>query len=122
MYMNEQLIRSTVSTHNRNHKANKKSMNKVKLARLGALLAAGLLIIILSLFISLFGGDQDALAAANGSALKSTVEVDRGDTLWSIANEHLEQGQNVSEYIYELKRVNQLKSNVLHEGQILVLP
>lgn len=121
MYMNEQLIRSSRTT-GKNNRRDVKTMNRMKLARIGALLTAGLLILILSLCISLFGGDQDAFAAPNGSQVKQTVDVDRGDTLWGIANQHVKKGQSVREYMYELKRVNQLTSNMLFEGQVLILP
>ncbi|NOU96960.1 LysM peptidoglycan-binding domain-containing protein [Paenibacillus sp. LMG 31456] len=70
----------------------------------------------------MLGGDQDALAASSSSHIKQTFEIEKGDTLWKIANQHAPKGQDVREYMYEIKLLNGLKSNLLQEGQLLQLP
>ncbi|TDF99849.1 LysM peptidoglycan-binding domain-containing protein [Paenibacillus piri] len=69
----------------------------------------------------MIGGEKDAFAASSPTANQS-VEIVMGDTLWSIAGQHVHKGQDVREYINELKKLNGLKSNILQEGQVLLLP
>lgn len=121
MYMNEQLLSKSVMS-DKDHGRHQGRVSNSRLAKFTALLTVGLLILVLSLCLSLFGGDRDVFAASNGSQTQRFVDVVKGDTLWSIANQHVKKGQSVPEYISELKRVNHLTSNILHEGQVLILP
>jgi LysM repeat protein len=45
--------------------------------------------------------------------------VSKGDTLWSIASEL---NGNIRENIYEIKKINNLKTSYIYEGQELQLP
>ena len=45
--------------------------------------------------------------------------VSTGDTLWSIASEHKKSGQDVREYIYELRQLNNLDDCIIYPGQVL---
>ncbi|RXI98709.1 LysM peptidoglycan-binding domain-containing protein [Anaerobacillus alkaliphilus] len=49
------------------------------------------------------------------------VEVLSGDTLWSIASKHTE-GMSILSYITILKRENNLTSDHIYPGQILLVP
>ncbi|MFD0872522.1 cell division suppressor protein YneA [Chlamydia abortus] len=61
--------------------------------------------------------------ARTGSvAVRKEIDVAPGDTLWSIASKHAPEGESTRSYINKIKKVNQLQSSVLHEGQILFLP
>jgi nucleoid-associated protein YgaU len=121
MYMNEQLfhrpVNSTIAKQSflRHH-------NSAKLSKIAGLLAAILIVLIISLTFPILGGEQDALAASSGSHVQQTVEIAKGDTLWNIAHKHTPAGTDVREYIYQLKALNGLKTNLLFEGQILILP
>ena len=44
-----------------------------------------------------------------------------GETLWSIATEHKRDGQDVREYIYELRKINNLKDCTLQIGQEILI-
>ncbi|GIP32632.1 LysM peptidoglycan-binding domain-containing protein [Paenibacillus sp. J2TS4] len=55
-------------------------------------------------------------------AIRKEIDVAPGDTLWSIANKHAPEGEDVRAYLSKIKKMNQLKSVVLHEGQLLYLP
>ncbi|OMF20223.1 hypothetical protein BK127_03000 [Paenibacillus sp. FSL H7-0331] len=70
----------------------------------------------------MLGGDLDAYASSDHTPIEYSVEIVNGDTLWSIASKHVHKGQDVREYIYNLKKVNGLKSSILQEGQTLRLP
>ncbi|MED4602950.1 LysM peptidoglycan-binding domain-containing protein [Paenibacillus validus] len=93
--------------------------------RLGRLALTGLvlaMIIGISTVITALLGNSGAYAAASLPAEQHTVIVERGDTLWSIANEHIAKGGNPREYIYELKKKNGLKDASIRAGQQLLLP
>lgn len=50
------------------------------------------------------------------------VYVAEGDTLWGIASSYKKPGRDIREFIYELKRINSLKSSELYIGQVIVIP
>ncbi len=45
------------------------------------------------------------------------ITVSTGDTLWSIACEYKKDGQDVREYIYELRKLNNLENCTIYPGQ-----
>lgn len=118
--MNEQLIQNSMVSVKGKYALKNRRYRRA--TRMLGLLTVALLILIASLCISLVGGDSDVFAAGNGSHVKQTVEVSKGDTLWGIANQYAGKGRNVREYMDEVKQANHLKSNVLQVGQVLILP
>lgn len=50
-----------------------------------------------------------------------SVYVNKGDTLWDIAKKYKRNG-DIREYIKEIKRINNLKSGTIYEGDILMVP
>lgn len=46
--------------------------------------------------------------------------VQKGDTLWNIASEYASEHQDLREYIYQLKQVNNIDSS-LKEGQTIII-
>ncbi len=59
---------------------------------------------------------------ANGTPFE-TVEyrVQAGDSLWSIAADHVE-GRDIRSTIGEIQRINELDGSVIYAGQTLELP
>ena len=53
-----------------------------------------------------------------GSAAVSTYTVQKGDSLWAIAEKHLGNGTRYN----EIKKLNGLTSDVIYAGQVLKLP
>ena len=47
------------------------------------------------------------------------ITVSAGDTLWSISCEYKKDGQDVREYIYELRKLNNLTDCTIYPGQVL---
>lgn len=47
------------------------------------------------------------------------ITVSTGDTLWSIASEYKKDGQDVREYIYELRKLNNLDDCTIYPNQVL---
>lgn len=53
----------------------------------------------------------------------TTVSIERGDTLWTIAqNYYTEENQSMKSYIEEIKECNHLSSSRIKEGQNLIIP
>lgn len=46
--------------------------------------------------------------------------IQSGDTLWSIAEENASEHQSIQEYVYKLKRVNNITSNI-EVGQVITI-
>lgn len=50
------------------------------------------------------------------------IEVKKGDSLWSIAGEHMENsGMTTAQYVKELKIMNGLKEDTIHSGNYLTI-
>ncbi len=48
-----------------------------------------------------------------------TYTVNKGDTLWTIVQEYKASNKDTRQYIYELKRVNNMTTSNIYEGQEL---
>ena len=53
-----------------------------------------------------------------------SIEISKGDTLWSIAEEHIDKShyKNVSEYINEVKAMNSIASDNIVSGSYIIIP
>lgn len=60
-------------------------------------------------------------AQGYGEPVRRTVTVSRGDSLWRIALKNKKRG-DTRKYIYEIKRLNNLKSSDIYPGDELLLP
>ena len=69
---------------------------------------------ITNLFISIFN-----CVSAQKVVEYEDYTVVQGDTLWSIASENLKSGQDIREYIYELREINNLNDCLLYPNQII---
>ena len=78
---------------------------------------------VLSVIILMFAFSSFADAHNDREKLYTSVRVEEGDTLWSLANEYssVEYKDNNS-YIKEVKKLNHISDEVIHEGSYLVLP
>ena len=45
--------------------------------------------------------------------------VSAGQTLWDIAEENKQDGQDVREYVYNLRKLNNIDDCIIYEGQVL---
>lgn len=51
-----------------------------------------------------------------------SIQVNSGDTLWSIAGEYMdEDSESITEYVELLKDINRLDSSEIHEGRYLTV-
>jgi LysM repeat protein len=86
-------------------------------------------VVCISLFcaLSLSIGIITTKAAAKNNELRTkqvfSMEIQKGDTLWSIAKEHItDEYDDINEYIHEIKTSNGLVSDTIHEGAYLIIP
>ena len=53
----------------------------------------------------------------------TSVKVEKNDTLWNIAEKYYTyEYEDVSAYVEEIKRANNLKGDTIHEGNYIVVP
>ena len=80
----------------------------------------------LLLMIFLFGADKSEKSAdASTYNVKyfKCITVDEDDTLWSIAEENMsEEYDSISDYIDEVKSINNLGGDKIYNGATLVIP
>ena len=65
--------------------------------------------------------DNSGLESESKKCYKS-IELQEGDTLWGIAELYMDDNYNsIDEYISELKEINNLDSDEIHEGHYLMV-
>ena len=63
-------------------------------------------------------------AAKNDEVLETyykSIEIEKGDSLWDIAQEYKADNESTASYIKALMSLNNLTSDTIHEGQHLVV-
>ncbi len=78
-------------------------------------------ITILFSIISMISGFSNLKDNRNISEYR-TVNVIEGDTLWNIAKENISEKEDVRDYIYIIRKVNNLESANIHSGDQLLIP
>lgn len=51
-----------------------------------------------------------------------TINVMQGDTLWNIAKENISENEDIRDYIYVIRKVNNLESANIHPGDQILIP
>lgn len=112
---------------NRQESRNRAKQRRAKVVakrRMILLLTTVLLITIGSIvFGSIFSSAQTN-AEESGIQYKyyKSIQIEKGDTLWSIAKEYRTDAYNsTQEYIDELMEINNLTSDEIHHGQYLIV-
>lgn len=64
------------------------------------------------------------VSANNEAVIKYiTIKVEKGDTIWKIAEEYYEEPcGDIREYVYEIKECNNLENYNINEGHYLCIP
>ncbi len=52
---------------------------------------------------------------------QETIYVCEDDTLWSIAEDYKKPNQDIREYIYEIKKINNMENATIYEGQEITI-
>ena len=62
-------------------------------------------------------------ASGRGNDFKyKTVQVYSGDTIWSIAKENNHKNKDIRQYIYEIRKINNLNSINIKPGDTIKIP
>ncbi|MGB8453863.1 MAG: LysM peptidoglycan-binding domain-containing protein [Anaerocolumna sp.] len=83
------------------------------------------LIILTSMILSLsiITTKVTAERAATREKLVTSVKIEKGDSLWSIASQYItEEYTDMNSYIDEIMNSNGLTSDVIHEGNYIIVP
>ncbi|NLP35382.1 MAG: LysM peptidoglycan-binding domain-containing protein [Clostridiales bacterium] len=105
-------------------KRNNISNRKVWLRRRRTLLFGFLLLIFLVMFSIIFI-TKTVTAERNMDRMKmvTSVQIKKGDTLWSIASSYITDEYNdIDDYIEEIKISNGLTSDMIHAGNYIIVP
>ena len=86
---------------------------------------AGLILVLAGIAVLLFGQNSET-SSVEASTVKqkyyTSIEVDNGDTLWSLAEEYGERYQDRDVFISEVRTINQLKGDSITAGASLLVP
>lgn len=86
---------------------------------------AGIAVLFVLIFLSIGFFAKTVTAERDGERVKlvTSVEIKKGDTLWSIASEYIsDEYDNVSDYIKEIKQSNGMNSDEIHSGNYIIVP
>lgn len=87
-----------------------------------------LVVVSVWLFLLAFVGfsfNSPSVIARNQNTVKcyTSVQVDAGDSLWSIATAHMtSEYRNIDDYINEIKVINGISGNMIQQGSYLNIP
>ena len=84
---------------------------------------ASFIVISLLLVCTIFNtalGFNDALALSEQQYIE--IEVESGDTLWTIADEYMPDDMDIREAVYMICETNDVDANTLYAGQTLNIP
>ena len=83
------------------------------------------ILLISMILLSILLGTTIVNASDTGQPVKyyTSIEVQSGDTLWSIASDHItEEYRDMNAYIDEVCSINKISQNEIHAGQYLTIP
>ena len=79
-------------------------------------------LVIVLLIVCLFGFSKKTEANDGTVTTYMSVEIQKGDTLWSIAKENAPENMSIHKYIQEVRRINHLITNDIISGEALIIP
>ena len=82
------------------------------------------LVVTCSLSLSGFRSNAKDDSAKTSYKYYKSITVTSHDTLWSIAEEYMDEEHydSITDYIREVKRMNSLTNDTIHYGQYLIIP
>jgi len=51
----------------------------------------------------------------------TSINIEKGDTLWSIASDYVSGTKTISNYVNDLKEINNLQTDCIYQGQKLIV-
>jgi LysM repeat protein len=88
------------------------------------------IMVLVGVFVTIFFGSRlialgtsDVIAPKGELKCFTSIQIESGDTLWSIAKAHMgSEYEKTQEFIDEIKSINRLNSDKIHVGQYLTVP
>ena len=126
--MQEISMKTTAQIYDFSELQKKKRQRELREKRPFFITGAVLIISLLSVCFFLYFGDSVVEAQEPTTDIQyKVVEIKDGDSLWSIAKENMDNTNdsgfiNIYQYIHEIKRCNNMKSNQVNAGCYLMVP
>ena len=126
--MQEISMKTTAQIYDFSELQKKKRQRELREKRPFFITGAVLIISLLSVCFFLYFGDRVVKAQESANDIQyKVVEIKDGDSLWSIAKENMDNTNdsgfiNIYQYIHEIKRCNNMKSNQVKAGCYLMVP
>lgn len=126
--MQEISMKTTAQIYDFSELQKKKRQRELREKRPFFITGAVLIISLLSVCFFLYFGDRVVKAQESANDIQyKVVEIKDGDSLWSIAKEDMDNTNdsgfiNIYQYIHEIKRCNNMKSNQVNAGCYLMVP
>ena len=95
------------------------SNNKAHLSIICIFIFAMVLIICSGIIIANAAVSDDA--KSDQFKYYTSINIEKGDTLWSIASEYVSGTKTISNYVNELKEINNLQTDCIYQGQNLIV-
>ena len=127
-YMQEISMKPTARIYNFSELQKKKRQRELREKRPFFITGVDLIISLLCISFFLYFGDRVVKAQESANDIQyKVVEIKNGDSLWSIAKENMDNTNdsgfiNIYQYIHEIKRCNNMKSNQINAGCYLMVP
>ena len=126
--MQEISMKTTAQIYDFSELQKKKRQRELREKRPFFITGAVLIISLLSVCFFLYFGDRVVKAQESANDIQyKVVEIKNGDSLWSIDKENMDNTNdsgfiNIYQYIHEIKRCNNMKSNQINAGCYLMVP
>lgn len=126
--MQEISMKTTAQIYDFSELQKKKRQRELREKRPFFITGAVLIISLLSVCFFLYFGDRVVKAQESANDIQyKVVEIKDGDSLCSIAKENMDNTNdsgfiNIYQYIHEIKRCNNMKSNQVNAGCYLMVP
>ena len=129
VFMQEMSIRTTAQIYNFSELQKRKHERELREKRPFFITGVIIFISLLTICCFLYFSNSIVRAKEPSSDIQyKVVEGQEGDSLWSIARENLEEKSNdygftdIYQYIHEIKKCNNMKSNQINTGCYLMVP
>mgnify|MGYP000903197256 CR=1 FL=1 len=84
---------------------------------------AAIVVIIAIVIACLSFSDPAAAYKENNQTQMQSIIIEKGDTLWSVAKVYYPKYEgDIRQLIYEIKKINDMETSAIYDGQILYLP
>ena len=126
--MQEISMKTTAQIYDFSELQKKKRQRELREKRPFFITGSVLILSLLSVCFFLYFGDRVVKAQESANDIQyKVVEIKDGDSLWSIAKENMDNTNdsgfiNIYQYIHEIKRCNNMKSNQVNAGCYLMVP